>query len=323
MLLDRKGFTLIGIGKDREIDMEAKKTEILLDVGTNELEILEFTIAGNSYGINVAKIRELLQYQDVQTVPRSNPFIEGVFKPRNEVLTVVDLATYLGLPDEENKDRHIFVCTSFNKMNIAFHVHSVESIHRVSWTAIEKPDVTIFGGEDGVVTGIAKWDNRIVSIVDFEKIIADISPQSSIQVSEVEAMGERPNSEKPILLAEDSELLRRMIVESLHKAGYSNIIGLHNGQEAWDKMVEFAEMDDDITNHVRLVITDIEMPLMDGHRFTKNIKGSPKLKKLPVIIFSSLIDEPMRIKGEQVGADAQLSKPEIGHLVGIIDRLIL
>lgn len=301
----------------------AKKSEILLDVGTNELEILEFKIAGNSFGINVAKIRELLQYTEVQPMPRAHPHIEGVFKPRDEVLTVVDLAAYLGLVDEEDKTRHIFICAGFNNMNIAFHVHSVEGIHRVSWQAIEKPDVTIFGGADGVVTGIAKWDNNIVSIVDFEKIIADISPQSSIQISEIEALGERKRSDKPVLIAEDSELLRRMILESLHKAGYTNIIATNNGQEGWETLVKFMEEGDDILNHVRLIITDIEMPQMDGHHFTKKIKENPILKKLPVVIFSSLIDETMQLKGEQVGANAQLSKPEIGKLVGVVDELIL
>lgn len=300
------------------------QNDILLETGTNELEVLEFTVGGNSYGINVAKVKELVRPHPVQALPRSHPFIEGIFQPRNnEVYTLVNLPEYLGLGQAEDTGKDIFIICSFNKMNIAFHVHGVEVIHRISWDAIEKPDATIYGGDDGIVTGIAKVRDRIIAIIDFEKIIFDISPDSGIQMSDLDRLSERGRIERPILIAEDSELLRRMLLEALHKAGYQQVIVTDNGQEAWDKLLELKAQPGALEDHVSLVITDIEMPRMDGHHLTKRIREDSVLGKLPVVIFSSLINDQMRVKGIEVGASAQLSKPDIGNLVDIVDQFVL
>jgi two-component system chemotaxis response regulator CheV len=301
--------------------MNIQKSEILLETGTNELELLEFVIAGNSFGINVSKIKELMQANKPQPMPNAHPCIEGVFQPRQEVYTIVNLPMYLGLPDSETPEKDIYIITSFNKMNAAFHVHGVMGIDRISWTAIEKPDVIIYGGDDGVVTGIAKVGDRIISILDFEKITYDISPQSGIMQSDIDMIRSDVVSDKPILVAEDSPLLRRMIHESLRAAGHTNIIMTTNGQEAWNMMQEIRHDPDNIFEHVSCVITDIEMPQMDGHKLTKLIKSDSVLRKVPVIIFSSLIEESMMLKGAEVGADAQLSKPEIGNLVQTINDI--
>lgn len=303
--------------------MNEEKDDILLESGTNELEVLEFTIANNSFGINVAKIRELLQYKPVQPMPRSHPNIEGVFKPREEVITIVDLASYLGLPASEDPERDIFIIAGFNNMNIAFHVHTVESIHRISWQAIEKPDPAIYGGQEGIVTGIAKIKGRIISIVDFEKIMFDVSPQSGIDLNTVEERPANLHALKRLLIAEDSELLRRMLLEALHKAGFMNVEATSNGEEAWQRLnqIKTQQADKPITELISCVITDIEMPRMDGHFLTRKIKEHPEFKKLPVVIFSSLIDEENYKKGVEVGADAQLSKPQIQKLVEVIDSV--
>ena len=298
-------------------------TNILLETGTNELEILEFVISGNSYGINVAKITELMQKQTVQEMPLSHPCVEGVFQPRTEVYTIVDLARYLGLGESESPDKDIFIITNFNQMNIAFHVHAVESIFRISWQDIEKPDSIIYGGQEGVVTGIAKVNDRIISILDFEKITFDISPETGIDLNEVKAYTGMDRENVPILVAEDSALLRKMLMEALHTSGYANLTVLNNGEEAWDYIVKLKdENPNTVLSKISCLITDIEMPKMDGHRLTKLIKSDADLKDIPVIIFSSLIDENMQKKGLEVGADAQLSKPEIGGLVDIVDIMV-
>ena len=298
-------------------------TNILLETGTNELEILEFIISGNSYGINVAKINELMQVQEVQEMPLSHPCVEGVFQPRDEVYTIVDLAKYLGLGMSEFPDKDIFIITSFNQMNIAFHVHAVEGIFRISWQDIEKPDSIIYGGQEGVVTGIAKVNNRIISILDFEKITFDISPETGIDLDSVKAYSGLDRENIPIVVAEDSALLRKMLTEALHTSGYFNLSIWNNGEEAWDYIRSLKEANsNDIRSSVSCLITDIEMPKMDGHRLTKLVKSDPVLREIPVIIFSSLIDENMQKKGVEVGADAQLSKPEIAHLVGIVDTMV-
>jgi two-component system chemotaxis response regulator CheV len=298
-------------------------TNILLETGTNELEILEFVISGNSYGINVAKITELMQIQEVQEMPLAHPFVEGVFQPRDEVYTIVNLAKYLGLGVSDNPEKDIFIITNFNQMNIAFHVHAVESIFRISWQDIEKPDSIIYGGQEGVVTGIAKVSDRIISILDFEKIAFDISPETGIQLSEVKSYTGVDRENIPIVIAEDSALLRKMVTEALHTSGYMNLTVLNNGEEAWDYINDIkGDEATDISTRIACLITDIEMPKMDGHRLTKLVKSDAVLKDIPIIIFSSLIDENMEKKGLEVGADAQLSKPEIGNLVNVVDMMI-
>ena len=294
-------------------------TKILLENGTNELEILEFRLGNNSYGINVAKIREIIPFQPVTIVPNSHPSIEGIFMPRDTMITAIDLKNCLQIG--ESQDEGLFIITNFNKLDIAFHVDSVVGIHRISWSDIIKPNATVSSSEDGISTGIVKLNNKLIIILDFEKIITDISPETGLKVSEITELGTRERNSIPILLAEDSALLNKLIVDSLQKAGYDNIIHTQNGSEAWDVITKYRN-EGTLKNKVRLVITDIEMPIMDGHRLTKLIKDNDDTKDIPVVIFSSLVNDEMRRKGEALGANAQLSKPEIGNLVKEIDKLV-
>lgn len=244
--------------------------------------------------------------------------------PRDIMITVISLKKCLGLQSTDNEG--LFIITNFNKLNIAFHVDQVIGIHRVSWADIIKPDSTINterGAESngGVSTGIIKLEDKLVVILDFEKIVTDISPETGLKVSDIEALGERKRNESPIVVAEDSPLLGKLITDSLKKAGYTNIIMCMNGKEAWDKLVGYKNSGN-VFEKVHCIITDIEMPIMDGHRLTKLVKTDDVLKQIPLIIFSSLVNDEMRRKGEALGADAQLTKPEIGSLVEAIDGLI-
>ncbi len=299
---------------------ERDKNEILLESGTNEIEVMKFTIDGNLYGINVAKVMEIMMSAPVKTMPHTHPSVEGIFKPRDVVLTVVNLPRYLG-HEMPNQERDIFIITNFNKMNIAFRVNTVVGISRISWTDIQKPDKTINGGDEGVSTGIAQCNGELVTILDFEKIVAEIAPETSIQMGEIEKMGPRSRDQRPIVIAEDSVLLSKMIQEALLKAGYTNLTMFPNGLEMWEYLCGLKK-EGTVKENAALIITDIEMPQMDGHRLTKLVKDDPDLKQLPLIIFSSLISDEMRVKGKQLGADEQLSKPEIGHLVAVMDHLL-
>ena len=301
--------------------MEKEKDGILLESGTNEIEIMKFTIQGEFYVINVAKVKEIMMAEKVKAMPHAHPAVEGIFKPRDLLITVIDLGFYLTNEYLEHKGRDLFIVTNFNKMTVAFRVQSIEGISRISWKDIQKPDKTLSHGEEGVATGIAQCAGELVTILDFEKIVAEIAPQTSIQISEVEQMGDRPICESPLVIAEDSILLQKMIDDSLQRAGFTNVTNFNNGQEAWNYLKNLAH-DPRLYDKVNLIITDIEMPEMDGHRLTKLVKDDPRLKHLPVVIFSSLIDDQMRIKGEQLGADEQLTKPEIGKLVHVIDKLL-
>ncbi len=301
--------------------MEKEKEGILLESGTNEIEIMKFTIQGEFYGINVAKVKEIMMAERVKAMPHAHPAVEGIFKPRDILITVIDLGYYLTNESLEHGSRDLFIVTNFNKMTVAFRVQSIEGISRISWKDIQKPDKTLTHGDEGVATGIAQCESELVTILDFEKIVAEIAPETTIQMSEVEQMGDRPLCDRPLVIAEDSILLQKMIDDSLERAGFVNVKNFSNGQEAWDYLSSIRN-DEDLYEKVNLVITDIEMPEMDGHRLTKLVKDDARLKKLPVVIFSSLINEQMRIKGEELGADEQLTKPEIGHLVHVIDRLL-
>ncbi len=295
-------------------------TKILLENGTNELEVLEFKLDGNAYGINVAKIKEIINYMEVTPVPNAHPSIEGIFMPRDVMITAIDLKNCLqrGVA----KPGGLFIITNFNKLDVAFHVDSVVGIHRVSWKEIIKPDSTVSSAEEGISTGIIKLDGRLIIILDFEKIMTDINPETGLKMTDIDELGERGRYDVPILIAEDSPLLNKLIVDSLHRAGYTNLIRTENGQQAYDVIQECLH-EGTLDEHVKCIITDIEMPLMDGHRLTKLIKDDDDTKHIPVVIFSSLVNDEMKRKGEALGADAQLSKPEIGNLVRVVDGLVL
>ncbi|GFI35999.1 chemotaxis protein [Lachnospiraceae bacterium 50-23] len=296
-------------------------TEILLESGTNEIEIMQFTIYGELYGINVAKVREIMMADKVKPIPHSHEAVEGIFKPRDILMTVIDLPKYLTGQTEGKDERNLFIITNFNKVNIAFRVHTVVGISRISWEDIQKPDNTISRGEEGVATGIAQCNKNLVTILDFEKIVAEIAPETTIQIDEIDRLGKRSDKLYNIVLAEDSILLSKMIKDSLMRAGYKNITYFNNGKEAWEYLCSIKDSPD-FDQLASLLITDIEMPEMDGHRLTKLVKDDPKMKRIPIIIFSSLINREMQIKGKKLGADEQLSKPEIGHLVEVMDSLL-
>ena len=192
------------------------ETKILLENGTNELEILEFKLDGNVYGINVAKIKEIITYQPVTPVPNAHPSIEGIFMPRDTMITAIDLKNCL--QRGKSTEGGLFIITNFNKLDIAFHVDSVVGIHRVSWKDIIKPGATVSTTEDSISTGIVKIEDRLIIILDFEKIVSDINPETGLKSTEIDEMGYRERTDIPVLIAEDSVLLNKLIVDSLKKA---------------------------------------------------------------------------------------------------------
>lgn len=297
-------------------------TNILLESGTNELEVLEFTIAGNHYGINVAKVREILPMTDITPVPNSHPCIEGIFMPRDTIITVINLAGALGFQENPNRKNNMLIITNFNNLNIAFDVEQVLGIHRVSWTDIVKPDATVNAPGAGIATGIIKKMDSLIIVLDFERIVEEICPETSLKISGLAELGERERNNIPIVIAEDSSMLQKLISDALTQSGYTNLHLFANGQEAWDRLLELKK-NNGVDYGVKCVITDIEMPQMDGHRLIRLIRNDDALKHLPIIVFSSLINEDMKRKGEKLGANAQISKPEIAQLVSCIDNLII
>ena len=295
---------------------------ILLESGTNELEIVEFEVANNKFGINVIKVKEIIQPIPVTFIPHAHPHVEGIIQLRGEVLPVVDMLKVLGIPTDNRNPQQKYIVAEFNKQRVVFHVDNVTQIHRISWDQIEKPSDMYQGGTSQVI-GVIKHNSEMILLLDFEKIMVDINPESSISVESVKKLGKRERSEKKVIIAEDSPLLRKLLFDTMNEAGYVNTEFFENGRDAYEYLEALAKADKEIEKHVQIIITDIEMPQMDGHHLTKKIKSHPDLQKLPVIIFSSLITDDLRHKGEKVGAEEQISKPEIAELILRMDKLIL
>lgn len=299
-----------------------KQDGILLESGTNELEIVEFQMGQNRYGINVIKVKEIIMPTPITVIPHAHPSIEGIIQLRGVVLPVVNMEKVLGLPEKIGKNEGKYIVAAFNKQEVVFHVHDVAQIHRVSWDQIEKP-TDLYAGNSSQVIGVIKRENDMLLLLDFEKIVVDINPDSGIQVEQVRKLGVRERSNKKILVAEDSPLLRKLLNETLTEAGYGNIEFFENGKDALAFLDSVTEDNKKVSDEIQLVITDIEMPQMDGHHFTKRIRSNSNLAMLPVIIFSSLITDELKHKGISVGANDQVSKPEIAELVMKIDQYIL
>jgi two-component system, chemotaxis family, chemotaxis protein CheV len=296
-------------------------SSILLESGTNELEVVEFGIGDNKFAINVMKVKEILIPVPVVAIPHAHPFVEGIMELRGEVLPVIDVARALGLPPSSNPQLDKFIVAEFNQQKTVFHVQTVTQIHRISWGQIEKSS-EMYQGQESQVIGVIKLGGDMILFLDFEKILLEINPDSGIKMSDVKKLGPRERSTKRIIVAEDSAMLRKMLYDTLSEAGFQYLEFFENGQDAISYLEHLAEDEKNFSEAVQLVITDIEMPQMDGHHLTKRIKEHPVLSKLPVIIFSSLITNELRHKGNVVGADAQISKPEISELVLKIDELI-
>jgi two-component system, chemotaxis family, chemotaxis protein CheV len=294
---------------------------ILLESGTNELEMVEFEVQDNKFGINVIKVKEIIQPATIIPIPHSHPHVKGLIQLRGEVLPVVDMARVLGL-EEKDSPQSKFIVSEFNKQKVVFHVHNVTRIHRISWDQIEKPSEMYSGIQSGII-GVVKREESMLLMVDFESIMVEINPESGIHMDQVKKLGPRERRNKKIVAAEDSPLLRKLLNETLSEAGYDAVEFFENGSDALLYLESLANESGPIEESVGLVITDIEMPQMDGHHLTKRIKSHPVLKKLPVIIFSSLITNDLRHKGEIVGAEDQVSKPEIAELIKKIDQHIL
>ncbi|MBY0223857.1 chemotaxis protein [Mammaliicoccus sciuri] len=300
----------------------ANDSGILLESGTNELEIVGFEMGGNRYGINVIKVKEIIMPLPITPIPHAHFAVEGIVQLRGEVLPVVNMEKILGMAPSSNPSDEKYIVASFNKQTVVFQVHNVTQIHRISWDQIEKPS-GIYAAENSQVIGVIKLDGEMLLLLDFEKIILDINPDAGINVDQVKKLGKRERSDKRLLIAEDSPLLRKLLNDTLQEAGYGNLDFYENGKDAFDYLESIVEQGIDVKKEVQLVITDIEMPQMDGHHFTRRIRENPKLAGLPVIIFSSLITDDLKHKGLSVGADDQVSKPEIAELVLKIDKYIL
>lgn len=307
------------------------QTNILLESGTNELEIVEFYVNQDGYeghyGLNVAKVVEIIRRQKVTSMPEMrHPAVLGSFAHRNgRIVPLIDTAKYLSSTPIDNPDAKIIV-TEFNTVITAFLVSGVNRIYRLSWTDVEAPGKFIQNMSRSAVTGVVRLDDRVIFLLDLEAIVAELHPAMAIRMDEPDQPQEAPPQLFRILHVDDSKSIRNMVLHMLEKEGRFEVVQAVDGQDAWELLVslrdEAVSAGIPVSRLVRGVISDIEMPRMDGLALCRKIKEDDVLKSLPVAMFSSLINESLARKCASVGANTQFSKPDLKSLSDKMYELI-
>ncbi len=314
-----------------------QRQEVLLESGNNEIELIEFYLGSQPFGINVHKLREIIPFDEDKTtrIPQCLPSVVGTFEVRGRSIPLVDLNRHLNrAPDESRagEERKVVMVCEFNGRVNGFLVDGVNRIHRIFWSDIS-PLSSIVENYHPRFTGSFNIDQREILIVDLEYIVAEIDPEANLDAQQViidddstgsgESLVERRRGKK-LYLAEDSSLIRESILSVLASAGYSDVASFVNGEECFQAIQRLKESPgDDGRLPVEVVISDIEMPQMDGLTLCKRIKNDPLTASMRVVMFSSLISEQMKNHCDQVGADGCISKPEIAELVALLDRYLL
>lgn len=310
-----------------------KQSNILLESDTNELEIVEFRIDeidghGNVvpcyYGVNVAKVREIIRLPQISRVVNAKPGVEGMVQLRDKVITIINLAQVLGKETGAMVADRVVVL-EFNNLMVGVLVHSVSRIYRISWKNVEPPSKSVHSDQ---VTGLVKMDDRIILVLDFEKIVGELCSESALRpinnMELLERASDANRSEKTVLVADDSTFIRNTICGVLREAGYV-VEEAEDGSVAWEmiqKKLERCELDgSDIRRILSLLITDVEMPQMDGLHLTSLVRKIEALNDVPIVIFSSLASEDNKRKWVGLGANHILTKPDLPNLVKVADEL--
>ena len=305
--------------------ISAVDTGILLEAGTNEAEVLAFQVRGERFGVNVAKVREVLPLDGVTCIPHSHAAVEGLVRVREMIVPLVNLRKYLYNEDSNTGPEAAsrLLLLEFNNAHTAFRVDGVERIFRVSWKdTLPAPHL---GDDASPVTSILRQREGLLPLLDFESICATIGLRG--MSLELESIGKEKSVERtemPIVYADDSQLVREMVKDSLTEAGYCHLKGFPDGQEAWEYLTSLAEeaTPETIREKVACIVTDVEMPRMDGLSLTKKIRSHPVLGKVPVIVFSSIASNDNRKKGQQVGATAQVAKARYDDLIDHVGTVL-
>ncbi|MDK2956161.1 MAG: two-component system, chemotaxis family, chemotaxis protein CheV [Desulfovibrionales bacterium] len=300
------------------------RSETLLEVGTNELEIIEFFIdetpedggepIKNHFGVNVAKVLEVIESPQLEAQPSApHPCFMGTIPLRDKILPVLDLSVWLDIPRAQHPNEVILVTEFYGKIT-GFLSSGVTQIHRLSWGEVNPPSKYIESVHGNCVNGMVRIEDRFVLMLDFERILAELDPDFDEKAGETAV---HAREKYRALMADDSKAVRAMLKNKLEAANFEVLL-VNDGLEAWETLNGLREkaqsQGEDVTDLVDIVVSDIEMPRMDGYTLTKRIKDDSQLNRLPVILFSSLIRDDLRHKGVSVGADDQITKPEFDSL---------
>ena len=290
--------------------------EILLEVGTNEFEIVEFIIDADKkhyFGINVAKVREIIRFPEIVQVPDSHPSIVGTANVRQKLIPIINLAYWLNLKYEYEPEKAKVIITYFNHQYNGFIVDDINRIHRITWADIKDySSISDFTIAESVL-GVININNRLIQLLDFEKIVSEINPNKGMENIDIDTSKNHLREGKKIFLAEDSIVIRNYLKNNLEAAGYT--VKLHeNGKQLLETCMK--EVPD-------MVITDLEMPVTDGTFVIKHLKEIPEYQDVPIAVFSSLASEENERKVLSIGANEFIGKPDLGILINTIDKYLI
>ena len=306
-------------------------TDQSLKVGSNEMELVDFRILkqedGNVYegiyGINVSKVREIIKLPALTELPGTPEFIEGIFDLRDVVIPVVNLAKWMGIvePESAAKNSRVII-TEFNNVLIGFIVHDARRIRRISWSDIEP--ATFMNGSDSVdgskITGVTKIEgDNVLLILDLESVVQDLGlyePDTQSIPKKIE------NFTGLALVLDDSSTARRIVKEALIKMGF-DVVEAMDGKEGLEKLDELYDMyDKDISDYLRIIISDVEMPRMDGFHFAANVKEDGRFNNIPIIFNSSISDHFSEDRGVEAGGEAYLVKFQASSFYNEVARVV-
>lgn len=290
-------------------------SKILTESATNEVEILTFSVGDRLCGINVSKVDSFIEKVAITQLPNSPSTLLGIFDYRGEVIAAVNLKKALSIDYEVPEEEKKLIVTNFNNSRLAFEVNGESHIVRVSWKDIENIP-SISQTESTMLMGVLKLDNKIITILDLENIVASINPKLGLSL---EVKMEKVRKDIPVVIAEDNKMVIRVIEDMLQKGGISNITKFDNGESALNYIKEKRTN----PSSVGLLITDIEMPDKDGITLAKEIRDLLEFKELPILVFSSLINEDKIRKCKDVGVTGWISKPELEKLAEKVNEIIL
>ncbi|EGR1763927.1 chemotaxis protein CheV [Vibrio parahaemolyticus] len=298
------------------LDSVNQRTQL---VGQNRLELLTFRLMGRQrYGINVFKVKEVLQCPKLTSMPNLHPLVKGIAHIRGHTVSVIDLSLAIGGRPTTDIDKCFVVIAEFNRTIQAFLVSSVERIINMHWQAILPPPDG--AGKAHYLTAVTNIDNELVEILDVEKILAEIAPVDETMDSTIGEEIAQAEQEKPIvrriLIADDSTVARKQVERAITSIGFE-VVSVKDGKEAYNKLLEMAQ-EGSIYDQISLVISDIEMPEMDGYTLTAEIRRNADLKDLYVILHSSLSGVFNQAMVERVGANTFIAKfnpDELGNAV--------
>lgn len=292
---------------------------ILTEVGTNEWQVVVFLLGNQYFAINVDKTREILRWPGVRDVPQTHPAMLGITTIRGEVIPLIDLRVYLGIEQKAELENSKLIVAEFNRMKLGFVVDAVDRIYRINSDELDASLTGTFLGENALY--VIKREGRNILLLDYERIVQVVNPALAEEFKlegdyseEVYRKLGDPDQYK-ILVAEDSPLIRKLIQNALGSGGFRNIEMADHGKEALDKLLNHGEQ-------VSLLLTDIEMPKMDGLALTRRVKEDNNLSHIPVVVFSSVMAEDIKRKAASIGADAQITKPEMQNLLETVIKLL-